>query len=433
MNTYINRLRALNLAEPVYVAGMGMSGRSALDVLREAGYDAIGIDERSEGRHIQKVNFDDADLSSAATLVVSPGIDRRRGAFARYFGEMINDVELFARIIDKPVLAVTGSNGKSTVVTMLAEALRAVGKTTALCGNIGYPVLSALINDDPADVYVLELSSYQLELCPSLVSQVGCVLNVSPDHLDRYETLEDYTAAKANLVRQSKVCVLNHDDVACRKMDVLSPALQWFGANQINTVSDGSVVIDGEPRLRTDELTLKGGHNYANVVAVLIMLHELGLDNDAALGAVKSFAGLPHRMQVVREHKGVTWFNDSKATNTGATEAALSGINAPLLLILGGQDKNQDFSGLASLLKDKELRSLLLIGENNTALEGSLTNANLNYEVCHTLDKAVARARELAQSGDWVVLSPACASFDQFRGYAQRGEAFINEVNRHGD
>lgn len=427
---YINRLRALNLAEPVYVAGMGLSGRSALDVLREAGYDAIGVDERSSGRHIRRMDFDDGDLSAAATLVVSPGIDRRRGAFARYFGEMINDVELFARIIDKPVLAVTGSNGKSTVVTLLSDALRAAGKATALCGNIGYPVLSALINDAVADVYVLELSSYQLELCPSLAPAVGCVLNVSPDHLDRYADLSRYVDAKANLVRQAQVCVLNHDDMACRDMAALTTAPRWFGVGQENDVRDGQVIIAGEARLDVAALTLKGAHNVANVVAVLAILHQLTLDNAAALAAIKAFAGLPHRMQVTAARHGVTWFNDSKATNCGATEAALCGITAPLLLILGGQDKQQDFTQLAQMLAGKTLRAVLLIGERNDALSAALAAAGVGYEDCVTMQRAVARARLLAQRGDWVVLSPACASFDQYSGYAQRGEDFMQEVNR---
>lgn len=432
MNTYLSRLAALELAEPIYVVGMGLAGRSALDVLREAGYDAIGIDERSEGRHIRTADFDTVHWAEAGTLVISPGIDRRRACFADYFGTVVNDVELFARLVDKPVLAVTGSNGKSTVVTLLAEALNASGTRAALCGNIGYPVLSALINDAPAEVYVLELSSYQLECCPSLRADVGCVLNVSPDHLDRYDNVDAYAAAKAHLVAQSTLSVLNQDDPYCLAMAETAAGVRWFGAHGDHRVDEQGVWLHATLVLPREALTLKGRHNLSNVLAALLMLDGLGKLNDAAYQAIADFAGLPHRMQVVAEANGVTWFNDSKATNIGATQAALSGIDAPVVLILGGVGKAQDFHALAETLRAQDVRALLLIGSDNHDLCQALDDAALPYEAVGTMPQAVARARMLAQAGDWVLLSPACASFDQYSGFAQRGDDFAHWVRGDG-
>ncbi|UJF24612.1 UDP-N-acetylmuramoyl-L-alanine--D-glutamate ligase [Suttonella sp. R2A3] len=433
MNTYLSRLAALELAEPIYVVGMGLAGRSALDVLREAGYDATGVDERSEGRHIRTAAFDDVQWSEAATLVMSPGIDRRRACFADYFGTVVNDVELFACLVDKPVVAVTGSNGKSTVVTMLAEALNAGGTRAMLCGNIGYPVLSALINDAPADVYVLELSSYQLECCPSLSPDVGCVLNVSPDHLDRYDSIDSYAAAKERLVIQSHLSILNQDDAYCVAMADSATNVAWFGAQTENRVDDQGIYLDDALVLKHEALTVKGRHNLSNALVVLMMLNALGKLNDQAYQAVSTFAGLPHRMQVVAEVDGVSWFNDSKATNIGATQAALNGVDAPLILILGGVGKNQDFHLLSETLQTQTLRGVLLIGTDNHALSNALDQACIEYESVGTMDRAVSRAREIAQRGDWVLLSPACASFDQYRGFAQRGEDFTQLVRGHGE
>lgn len=431
MDTMTSKLRALALAEPIFVVGMGASGHVALDLLREAGYDAIGLDERLDERRIEKRDFDDPQaFAGAGTLVVSPGIDRRRAAFTHSYAQQINDIELFARLNDKPVLAVTGSNGKSTVVTLLAQALNHAGHKAKLCGNIGRPVLDALFDGEAADCYVIELSSYQLELCPSLYPRVAAVLNVTPDHLDRYDDFAAYAAAKANLVRQSSICILNGDDEACVAMAEDGQNIIYYGTSATlpNRVEGGKIWLHGHALLETARLRLGGAHNHANILCTLLMLEAYGVAPQQVLSALETFAGLPHRMQLVSEENGVRWYDDSKATNIGAAAAALAGIDGAVVLIAGGVGKNQDFSLLARELQQANLRGVLLIGVDNRDMAAAFTAAGIAFEDCGTMDKAVARARALAQAGDSVLLAPATASFDQYSGYDARGDAFAYEV-----
>ena len=431
MDTMTSKLRALALAEPIFVVGMGASGHVALDLLREAGYDAIGLDERLDERRIEKRHFDDPQaFAGAGTLVVSPGVDRRRAAFTHSYAQQINDIELFARLNDKPVLAVTGSNGKSTVVTLLAQALNHAGHKAKLCGNIGRPVLDALFDGEAADCYVIELSSYQLELCPSLYPRVAAVLNVTPDHLDRYDDFAAYAAAKANLVRQSSICILNGDDEACVAMAEDGQNIIYYGTSATlpNRVADGKIWLHGHAVLDVNRLRLGGSHNHANVLCTLLMLEAYGVAPQQVLAALETFAGLPHRMQLVSEEGGVRWYDDSKATNIGAATAALAGIDGAVVLIAGGVGKNQDFSLLARELQQAELRGVLLIGVDNRDMAAAFTAAGIAFEDCGTMAKAVARARELAQPGDSVLLAPATASFDQYSGYDARGNDFAYEV-----
>ena len=431
MDTMTSKLRALALAEPIFVVGMGTSGHVALDLLREAGYDAIGLDERLDERRIEKRDFDDPQaFAGAGTLVVSPGVDRRRAAFTHSYAQQINDIELFARLNDKPVLAVTGSNGKSTVVTLLAQALNHAGHKAKLCGNIGRPVLDALFDGEAADCYVIELSSYQLELCPSLYPRVAAVLNVTPDHLDRYDDFAAYAAAKANLVRQSSICILNGDDEACVAMAEDGQNIIYYGTSATlpNRVEGGKIWLHGHALLETARLRLGGAHNHANILCTLLMLEAYGVAPQQVLSALETFAGLPHRMQLVSEENGVRWYDDSKATNIGAAAAALAGIDGTVVLIAGGVGKNQDFSLLARELQQANLRGVLLIGVDNRDMVAAFTAAGIAFEDCGTMDKAVARARAIAQAGDSVLLAPATASFDQYSGYDARGDAFAYEV-----
>lgn len=431
MDTMTSKLRALALAEPIFVVGMGASGHVALDLLREAGYDAIGLDERLDERRIEKRHFDDPQaFAGAGTLVVSPGVDRRRAAFTHSYAQQINDIELFARLNDKPVLAVTGSNGKSTVVTLLAQALNHAGHKAKLCGNIGRPVLDALFDGEAADCYVIELSSYQLELCPSLYPRVAAVLNVTPDHLDRYDDFAAYAAAKANLVRQSSICILNGDDEACVAMAEDGQNIIYYGTSATlpNRVEGGKIWLHGHALLETARLRLGGAHNHANILCTLLMLEAYGVAPQQVLSALETFAGLPHRMQLVSEENGVRWYDDSKATNIGAAAAALAGIDGAVVLIAGGVGKNQDFSLLARELQQANLRGVLLIGVDNRDMVAAFTAAGIAFEDCGTMDKAVARARAIAQAGDSVLLAPATASFDQYSGYDARGDAFAYEV-----
>ncbi|MDO4776625.1 MAG: UDP-N-acetylmuramoyl-L-alanine--D-glutamate ligase [Cardiobacteriaceae bacterium] len=432
MDTLHSKLYALGLPEPIAVVGMGASGTMTLKVLREAGYDAFGADEHKAARHVLQCDLDDADaLRAAATMILSPGVDSRKAAIAASGARKINDIELFALLNDLPVYAVTGSNGKSTVVTLLAECLRHAGKKAVLCGNIGRPVLEALFAEDDADCYVIELSSYQLEFCPSLSPDVGTVMNVTPDHLDRYDSFAAYAAAKANLVRQSDVSVLNADDAFCRTMANEARQVRWFAladSRAENRVEKGEFYLHGEAVLPTAALTLQGAPNHANVLAVLVMLDVIGVKPDAVRAVLETFAGLPHRMQLVAEQNGVRYINDSKATNIGAAAAALSGLSAPLHLIAGGVGKGQDFNDFAKVIATSSVRHIFLIGKDNSDMQQAFAKAGLAFEDCGTMEKAVARARDVALSGDVVLLSPATASFDQYSGFAERGEAFAYEV-----
>lgn len=434
MEKMLMKLRALNLPEPILVVGMGISGRRALDLLREAGYEAFGVDEKVSERRIHQRNLDDPEaLKEAGLLVVSPGIDRRREAFKHTFVQQINDVELFALLNDKPVLAVTGSNGKSTVVTLLHEALLSVGKKSKLCGNIGYSVLEALFSDDETDCFVMELSSYQLEICPSLHPMVGAILNITPDHLDRYDSMNDYIQAKANLAVQSNITIFNVDDEHCLELTELAMNAILFGENPSlpNRVENGQILINHEAIVSTDSLNLVGKHNEINVLCVLLFLKAFGIDPKSALPAIQSFKGLPHRAQVVAERNGVKFVDDSKATNIGAVIACLAGLSAPIILIAGGVGKGQDFNLLTTEMKKHPIKTTLLIGKDNADLESALKAENLPFEVCGEMVQAVKRAKALAVSGDIVLLSPATASFDQYSGYHERGNHFAYEAQQN--
>ncbi|WP_072576948.1 UDP-N-acetylmuramoyl-L-alanine--D-glutamate ligase [Suttonella ornithocola] len=425
----LEKLKELSLAEPIAVVGMGASGRSALRFLQEAGYEVVGVDERVQTNVTTISLTDKKRLEQYATLVVSPGVDRRKAAIRHSQAKVINDIELFARLAEKPIAAVTGSNGKSTVVTMLAEVLQAQGLSVRLCGNIGRPVLEALFDaPEETDVYVLELSSYQLEICPSFHADVGAVLNVSPDHLDRYDSYQDYVAAKAHLAAASDVCILNGDDVACVEMAALAKQAIFYSMNGANRVEGEHIFISDSPVLSTAALSVHGMHNFFNALTTLLMAQALGVIPEKAAKALMLFRGLPHRMRLVSEENGVKWLDDSKATNIGATAAALSGITAPTWLIVGGVGKNQDFSELAKIILQSCVKRVLMIGVDNRDMQAAFDAEGVVYTVCGEMNHAVSLARKEALSGDWVLLSPATASFDQFNGYAERGECFAYEV-----
>lgn len=425
----LEKLKDLSLAEPIAVVGMGASGKSVLRFLQEAGYEAVGVDERVQTNVTTISLTDEKSLEQYATLVVSPGVDRRKAAICYSRAEIINDIELFARLAEKPIAAVTGSNGKSTVVTMLAEVLQAQGLSVRLCGNIGRPVLEALFDSpEETDVYVLELSSYQLEICPSFHADVGAVLNVSPDHLDRYDSYQDYVAAKTHLAAASDVCILNGDNVACVEMAALAKQAIFYSMSGANRVEGEYIFIADMPILSTAALSVHGMHNFFNALTTLLMAQALGVVPEKAAKALMLFRGLSHRMRLVSEEAGVKWLDDSKATNIGATAAALSGITAPTWLIVGGVGKNQDFSELAKIILHSSVKRVLMIGVDNRDMQAAFDAEGIVYTVCGEMHHAVSLARKEALSGDWVLLSPATASFDQFNGYAERGECFAYEV-----
>jgi UDP-N-acetylmuramoylalanine--D-glutamate ligase len=331
-----------------------------------------------------------------------------------------------------PVVGITGTNGKSTVTTLVGGMARRAGCRTRVGGNLGEPALELL--DPRAELYVLELSSYQLDTTESLELSAAAVLNVSADHLDRYGTLANYAASKARIFRRCGTAVLNTDDPLVAAMGRAAPRRLHFS---LATASGAEyrlqryacqewLVCGSERLLPRSDLKLAGRHNTANALAALALGDALALPRAAMLAELREFAGLPHRSSWVADIRGVRYIDDSKGTNVGATVAAVAGLDGPLLLIAGGEGKGQDFRPLQAALRGK-VRRALLIGRDARALGAALAGV-CEIDYCDSLEAAVVRAAGGARPGDTVLLSPACASLDMFRDYAQRGEVFATAV-----
>jgi UDP-N-acetylmuramoylalanine--D-glutamate ligase len=436
----------LNLRRALIV-GLGVSGLSAARYLQAAGCAITVIDSRAEPPQraallaldpaiaLHTGPFDRALLDGIDALIVSPGV-ALQGAFfdaarARHL-PLIGDIELFARAASAPVAGITGTNGKSTVTTLVSRMAERGGKRVRVGGNLGEPALQLL--DARAELYVLELSSYQLQTTDSLRLEAATVLNVTPDHLDRYASVEEYAAAKARIFRHCGTAVINADDAGTRAMVPASQRSLRFSLDACNGAefallerSDGAwLVCRGQALLAASELKIAGRHNIANALAALAMGEALGVDLQSRLAALREFSGLPHRTQWVADVRGVRYIDDSKGTNVGATIAAVSGLPAPLLLIAGGEGKGQDFLPLRTALAGK-VRLALLIGTDAPALGAALAGVCAT-EYCPSLEAAVRRAAASARAGEIVLLSPACASFDMFRDYAHRGAVFAATV-----
>jgi len=425
------------------VVGLGTSGVAASALLARRGYRVTANDRRNEaelaaslsrlpegvvaalGGHPARL-LDDVDL-----VVASPGVPwalpllveaRRRRI------ETIAEVELAARVVTGvPIVGVTGSNGKSTVTTLIGEILLAAGRRAGVGGNLG-TAASELALEGGWDALVLELSSFQLEGCTTLRPRVALLLNLSPDHLDRHPDMASYLAAKARIFAcqdGSDAAVLNADDPAVRALEVPSRVSRFSLSDRRAEAhaEGGALVLDGQALLPRAELPLLGDHNVANALAAALAADRLGVGRDAIAAGLRSFKGLPHRHRIVAESRGVRWVDDSKGTNIGATAAGLPGYPAGTIhLILGGLGKGQDFTDLRPAA-DGKLARVYLIGEAADEIGAALEGV-APIERCGTLEEAVRRAAALAHPGDTVLLSPACASFDQFRDYAHRGDEF---------
>jgi UDP-N-acetylmuramoylalanine--D-glutamate ligase len=438
------------MAGRVIVAGLGKTGHSVIRYLVARGCRIAATDTRREppgfallraahpAVHLSLGGLDAALLDDAELVVASPGLPQDDPFFtvARARGlEVIGDIELFARSGARPVAGITGTNGKSTVTTLLAHMANRTGTPARAGGNLAPPALD-LLQDGGAALYVLELSSYQLETTHTLSLATATVLNVTADHLDRYHDLESYAAAKARIFERCGTAVLNMDDARVAAM--ARPGQQKLGFS-LDATSGADYVLAseggrdwlcrrGEKLIAMDELQLVGSHNAANALAALAMGEALGLARPSMLMALKEFKGLPHRAALVGEIAGVRYVNDSKGTNVGATLAAVAGFRGPLLLIAGGDGKNQDFAPLAPALSGK-VRRVLTIGRDAARIEAALAGV-CPTERCTTLEDAVIAAARAARPGDTVLLSPACASLDMFRDYAQRGEVFTAAVRK---
>ena len=438
------------ITQSALVIGLGLTGLSCVRFLTAQGYDVFVTDTRDQPPEFPSLRREFPDVpvhtgeiarqwvEDADILVVSPGMALSETVIAEAMAQgkpAIGDIELFARAVSAPVLAITGSNGKSTV-SALAHAMCCVSGSNALLGgNIGVPALE-LLQQPPADLYVLELSSFQLETTSSLNALAAAVLNITPDHMDRYANFDDYTRAKARVFHGDGVMVLNRDDPRVMALAQTDRRVIQFGLGPATRPGDyGIRQHQGEdwlsrgdqPILACRDVLLAGRHNLANVLAAMALAEVAGVPLPAMQTAVQKFEGLPHRSQVIADHAGVVWINDSKGTNVGATVAALHGMTRPVILIAGGDGKDADFEALRPAVS-AHARAVILIGRDATRIETVLGDV---VPVVHagSLGAAVATAKRLAKSGDAVLLSPACASFDMFRNYQHRGQEFMQAVN----
>lgn len=372
-------------------------------------------------------------------VIVSPGISKALPILNRAVAngaELIGDIELFARSARRPVIGITGSNGKSTVTALVGELLRALGQRVAVGGNFGTPALD-LLESNP-DLYVLELSSFQLETTCSLRAASAAILNISADHLDRYPDMTAYVAAKARILKGAERVVLGRDDPSLMALGEARHAVT-FGSGPPSQPSDfGILDLNGEawlaqgatPILAARELGLQGSHNWLNGLSALALVWPWVEDPASFIETLRSFTGLPHRSQWVARHAEVDYVDDSKGTNVGATLAAIGGISGQVILIAGGQGKGQDFTPLADALAGRA-RGVVLLGIDAPAIEQVLLGS-VPVRRVDSIEDAVAKAAAWAQPGDTVLLSPACASLDMFTSYAERGERFAAAVRGLG-
>ncbi len=428
-------------AQRYLVVGLGLSGYSVARHLLQSGYECRVIDDRESPPYAEKLKqqFPAVDLISGSLnddvidatdcLVVSPGISirsRQMKKVAEQGKRIIGDIELFAEAVQQPVLAITGSNGKSTVTALLGEMFKADHRKVAVGGNIGVPALDLL--QQQADYYVLELSSFQLETLHSLQPLAATVLNISEDHLDRYDGLADYGQTKKRIYQQAQYCISNADDPATRNAaeDITFSILHQQADYTLGNTQAFSLMRNGEAIIAVSEIKLKGRHNWANCLAAMALAETAGISQAAMITAMKSFAGLPHRSQWVAEIDGVSYINDSKATNPGAAKAAIDGQQQPVILIAGGQTKGANVEVLCDSLH-KQVKQVILFGQDADVIEQSWQGCTAIERVAD-MPEAVRAARRIAQPGDLVMLAPACASFDLYSGFDARGDHFVELV-----
>lgn len=431
----------------VLVVGLGKTGYSIAQCLAQHGIPFAVADTREKPPLLAEFqdNMPDVGLflggfqaeafQAATHLVVSPGLpldEPAIAAAARRGIPVMGDLDLFACLARAPVVAITGANGKSTVTTLVGLMAEADGQRVRVGGNLGTPMLDLL--DDEAELYVLELSSFQLERSDLLEPVAATVLNISPDHMDRYPDLQAYAAAKQRIFKGEGLCVLNRDDPMVAAMADPARRCVWFGLDGTMAVDYGVQRIEGEewlvghgqPLMKTKEIRIQGRHNLANALAAVALAEAVGLSREAMIAELQRFPGLDHRMQWVAEIDGVAWINDSKATNVGACMAALAGLDRPAILIAGGDGKGADFNLLRPVVADK-VRAAVLVGKDAPLLEAALHDLIPLARAGH-MREAVKAAQGLARPGDTVLLAPACASLDQYKDYQERGRMFAEAV-----
>jgi len=436
------------------VVGLGKTGASCVRYLAKRGIRVSATDTRRAPPGLAELGslansidlrlggFDLSLLDGASQVLMSPGVSLHEpiAQQARARGiEVLGDIELFARAVQAPVIGITGTNGKSTVTTLVARMAAAAGRRVLAGGNLGEPALD-LLERPAADLYVLELSSFQLETTSSLMLEAAVVLNVSADHLDRYPSVAAYAQAKQRIFANAATVLLNADDpwvMAMRGRQLRNPAARTVTFSIARADTDFSLIRrgtqiylarHGEKLLDTARMKISGLHNAGNALAALALGEAVGLPFASMLEALESFPGLAHRSSWVADIAGVRYIDDSKGTNVGATSAAVAGMPGPLLMIAGGEGKGQDFTPLAAVFRGK-VRIALLIGKDAPALAAAL-QAACPTRTLGSMEEAVTAAHRAAVPGDTVLLSPACASFDMFRDYGHRGDVFAAAVHQ---
>jgi len=442
----------------VVVIGLGKTGYSCVRFLKSKGKHVVVCDTREYPPFLGKLLKEFADvefvsgqlsqsiLMSADEIVLSPGLSLREPAIqaALVSGvSVIGDIDLFCREVSAPIVAITGSNAKSTVTTLVGEMARAAGVDVAIGGNIGTPVLD-LIEESPKQLYVLELSSFQLETTHELTAEASTVLNICPDHMDRYESLDEYTSSKLKIYRKAKNIIFSAEDVATRPdaVNVEASAVCFgFGQKEASDFwvqgekSESVFMFKDQPLMAVRDMKMKGRHSALNAMAAMALARAVGIEFSAVVAVLEQFAGLEHRCQWVRAVGDITFFNDSKGTNVGASIAAIEGLgsdlddNAKLILIAGGDGKGADFNPLNRVVA-KYVRAVVLIGVDAWQIKAALSSLKdaVSFVEADSMADAVKRAVGLARPKDVVLLSPACASFDMFKSFEHRGDEFVNAV-----
>lgn len=445
-----------NNQKPSIVIGLGKTGFSMVRYLLGQGESVMVMDTRKKPPFLEAMgqefpavplllgSLDLPQLLQAKRILISPGVSLRTPELLSCAANKIpiyGDIELFAREFEVPIIAITGTNAKSTVTLLVGEMCKAAGLNTVVAGNIGTPILDAMAEQNgKPDVCVMELSSFQCETLRHLKPKVACVLNITADHLDRYTDISAYAAAKHQIYPGCELGVYNRDDPMTFPRDHHDLNHHFtFGRSQPTTGEFGLIKNNGQTFLGfgdaawfpVNDLTLMGEHNWENALAAFAIGHAFGLPKAPMIEALKSFKGLPHRCQFVRTVSGVDWFDDSKGTNVGATVAAIEGLGqaqkGKLILIAGGQGKDAEFVDLANPVK-QYVRHAILLGEDAPKIEQVL-NGLVPITQANSLHLAVEQAQALAKTGDGVLLSPACASFDMFADYIHRGEQYCAFVN----
>jgi UDP-N-acetylmuramoylalanine--D-glutamate ligase len=407
---------------------MGKSGIAAAELLRRHGAIVRLTDEKPKSADILPQN--EETFTSVDLIVLSPGVpvDLDPVAAARKKGiPIIGEVELAGYFLRGPITGITGSNGKTTTTALIGHLLKASGISAQVGGNIGTPPTAMVETSQENQWNVLELSSFQLETIDEFRAQISVCTNITPDHLDRHHTLENYANAKARLFEtQSPDChaVLNADDVTCVSFGSRTSATKhWFSRNETSELyfNGGSIFVDGQPLIQAEELPIRGVHNVENSMAAVAAARIAGASVHDLAAALRTFPGVEHRLEFVRERNGVRFYNDSKATNVDATEKAIDAFPGNLWIILGGKDKNSDYTVLREKLRRKA-KSVLLIGSAAPKIAEQLQGLPLIES--GAIDRALERAASQAVPGDVVLLAPACASFDQFENFEHRGRVF---------